>query len=98
MGHFVWWRRSKLARVPFANRANDYRFCGCIDLLADEVVVEAVDGSQTAFKLQPMRGAWEASCFQEGVRGSMVLDAEGSQHTREKWIEALLAQTGLRKT
>ena len=65
--------------------------CGCIDVLADEVEVEAVDGSQTVFKLRPKWGAWEASCFQEGARESMVLDAKGSEYTRMEWMEALLA-------
>jgi hypothetical protein len=90
----MWWRQSALAHVPIANcAARGYRFCGFVDLSADDVQVEAVDGSSSAFKLWPRGGRWEASCFLDrlGVRGSIVLDAEGSEYTREEWLRGFLA-------
>lgn len=92
--HLIWWRLSKLARVPMARAAsalNGYKYAGCIDLKANEVEIETIEGSNSSFKLFCMNLTWEASHFRDGVRGCMILDAAGSEHSRNEWVDALLA-------
>lgn len=94
----LWWWRENRALEPGADTTDGGSRCrGCINLVADDVVVEAVEGSTSAFEIFPRAGTWAESVSRDSCtsRGSILLDADGSEYTRDQWIESL--QSHIRK-
>jgi hypothetical protein len=90
----LWWWRERRAFEPGAETVNGGSRCrGCINLVSDEVEVRALEESTSAFEIWPRGGTWPASASRDNctLRGSIVLDAEGTACTREEWIECLRA-------
>jgi hypothetical protein len=90
----LWWWREKRASEPGAeSESGGSRSRGCINLLADDVEVRALEGSASAFEVFPNSGTWKESASRDKStsRGSIVLDADNTPHTRDVWIECLRA-------